>query len=71
MKKKDVLEYFANLPDDPTTIRHKRRGPMIGAARKTALALGYTVQSVHSWGEDIPELIAYKIHHISGGKIPL
>lgn len=71
MLKKDVLEYFGNLPDDPAVIRHRRPGPGIGAVRKTAIALGCTVQNVYSWKDHVPENIAYKIHHISGGKVPL
>ena len=71
MLKKDVLEYFGNLPDDPAVIRHRRPGPNIGAVRKTAMALGCTVQNIHAWGDIVPENISYKIHVISGGKVPL
>jgi len=72
MKTKDVLDYFNNLPEYPAVIRHhKRRGPMIGAVRKTANAIGCTVQNVYSWGDEVPENVSYKIHVISGGKIPL
>ena len=71
MLKKDVLEYFNNLSEDPKVIRHKRPGPNIGAVRKTAIALGCTVQNIYSWEEVIPENMAYKIHHLSGGKVPL
>lgn len=71
MLKKEVLEYFGNLPEDPKVIRHRRPGPDIGAVRKTAIALGCTVQNVYSWGETVPSNLSYKIHVISGGKVPL
>lgn len=42
-----------------------------GSAKKLADALGITRQAIHAWGPEIPDLWQYKIHHLSGGELPL
>lgn len=71
MKKKDVIEYFAALPEDPATIRNNRRGHAIGGVRKVASALNVSVQSIYQWPDELPDSVAYKIHYITQGKVKL
>ena len=40
-----------------------------GSAKKLAEVLGVTKGSVSQWGEHIPELRAYQIERLTGGKL--
>jgi hypothetical protein len=43
-----------------------------GGAAKLANALGLkSRQAIYAWPEEVPELYQYKLHHLSGGKLPL
>lgn len=42
-----------------------------GGVGKLAAQLGISRQAIHAWGETVPELWAYKIHHLSEGNVPL
>jgi len=42
-----------------------------GGAAKLAAALGLTRQAVHAWPDVVPDLYQYKLHVITGGKLPL
>jgi hypothetical protein len=43
-----------------------------GGAAKLAHALGLkSRQAIYAWPEEVPELYQYKLHHLSGGKLPL
>jgi hypothetical protein len=43
-----------------------------GGASKLAAALGLkSRQAIYAWPEEVPELYQYKLHHMSGGKLPL
>lgn len=42
-----------------------------GGAPSLARALGLTRQAIHAWPEIVPDLYQYKLHHLSGGKLPL
>ncbi|WNO60863.1 Cro/CI family transcriptional regulator [Rheinheimera sp. MMS21-TC3] len=40
-----------------------------GGVIKTAKALGITSQSISQWPDQIPELRAYQIQHLTGGAL--
>lgn len=43
-----------------------------GNASKLAKALGLSRQAVYAWKDgEIPELYQYKLHHMTGGELPL
>ncbi len=42
-----------------------------GGAPALARALGLTRQAIHAWPDVVPDLYQYKLHHLSGGKLPL
>jgi hypothetical protein len=55
---------------------HMRKSDAIeyfGGAQKLATALGLkSRQAIYQWpGELVPDLYQYKIHHLSGGALPI
>lgn len=42
-----------------------------GSVKRLSDALGLWPQTVYLWKDDVPELIAYKLHHITGGALAL
>lgn len=45
---------------------------MFGGATKLAKAVGLkSRQAIYAWPEEVPDLYQYKLHHLSGGKLPL
>lgn len=40
-----------------------------GSIKKAADALGIWPQAVYSWGENVPDTMAYKVEVITGGKL--
>lgn len=42
-----------------------------GGAPQLAAVLGLTRQAIYMWPEEVPELYRYKLHYLSGGKLPL
>ena len=43
-----------------------------GGAQQLANALGLkSRQAIYAWPEKVPDLYQYKLHHLSGGQLPL
>jgi transcriptional repressor of cell division inhibition gene dicB len=42
-----------------------------GSVKKLADALGLWPQTVYLWKDEVPDLIAYKLYVITGGKLEL
>lgn len=42
-----------------------------GGVKPLADALGVWPAAVYKWGENVPELVAYKLHVITGGALKL
>lgn len=42
-----------------------------GSVIKLAAALGLSRQAIYLWPERVPDLYQYKLHHMSGGVLPL
>ena len=40
-----------------------------GSIKKTADALGCWPQAVYSWGDDVPDLMAYKVQVVTNGAL--
>ena len=40
-----------------------------GSIKKAADALGIWPQAIYSWGENVPETMAYKVQVITNGKL--
>ena len=58
MLKSAVLKYYSGKP--PTNL---------GAGRKVARVLGISVQSVHAWGEVVPERMAARLDRATSGRL--
>ena len=42
-----------------------------GGPTKLAKLLGISRQAIHQWPELVPDLYQYKLHHLSGGNLPI
>lgn len=42
-----------------------------GSVRELAEVVGLTRQAVYMWPDEVPEQHKYKLHYLSGGKLPL
>ncbi len=42
-----------------------------GGPTKLARLLEISRQAIHKWGDEVPDLYQYKLHHLSGGKLPI
>ncbi len=42
-----------------------------GGVKPLADALGVWPAAVYKWGDDVPEMVAYKLHVITGGALKL
>jgi len=43
-----------------------------GSAQKVAAAVGLkSRQAIYAWPPEVPELYQYRLHRLSGGKLPL
>ena len=52
-------------------MRKKEAVEFFGGPTKLGRLLGITRQAIHQWGDEVPDLYQYKLHHLSDGSLPI